>query len=140
MKVKGQNARLFLGASSSGKKPIAHATDCTVHIGVQTEDDTDKDVTDDWQRAIATGKSFDISATFDFDNATDAGAVTLADVIGYLGTEMYFDFAPASGTQNRTEGTAIVGGKVIISDLNIQSTNRQKVTASVQAVGNGPLT
>lgn len=136
--MKGQNLRLFLGPNTTGTKPIAKAQECSVHIGVQTENDSSKDNTDDWNTIDVVGKSWDASATCDFES-TDSSAVTVAQVIGWLGTKLYLQFAPASGANNRTKGTDLLKGYCYITDIQIQSTNKQKVTATVQFTGSGSL-
>lgn len=137
--MKGQNLRLFIGSSSSDKKPIAHALDCTLHLGTSVEDDSDKDSDGDWGENVVTAKNWDVSANAKFNLDTDSGAKTTSDIIAYFGTEVYIELSPASGTKNRTAGTAVFSGKAILSDLNIQSANKQTVTAAIQLTGNGPL-
>lgn len=136
--MKGQNLRLFLGATSANKKAIAKATNCDVHVAAQTESASTKDSTGDWDELETVGKSWDCKAECQFVS-TDAGATTVADVLALLGTAVYIDFAPASGANNRTAGTKLLGGQAIVTDINITSSNRQTVTASMSFSGNGAL-
>lgn len=136
--MKGQNLRLFLGSSSTGKKSVAKATTCDFHLTAQTEDASTKDTTDDWGEVETVGKSWDCKAECQFVQ-TDAQAMTVPAIIALLGSEVFIDFAPASGTNNRTEGTAILSGKAIVADIAITSANRQTVTASISFTGNGAL-
>lgn len=137
--MKGQNLRLFIKAAgaSGNYKPIAKVQDETFDSDVQTEDDSSKDTEGDFSHVEVTGKSYTLAATLDFDTATDSGGWTVAAILNLLGQDVDYKFAPASGTNNRTPGTAILSGTALISKVSITSTNRQKITASVNFIGQG---
>lgn len=137
--MKGQNLRIFIGAASSSTKPIAKATNCTVHLGTSTENESTKDDTGDWDKITVVGKNWDISAECEFVSDSDSTAITAADVLDLFGTEVFAKFAPASGDKNRTAGTALLSGNAIITDMSITSQNKTTVTASITLTGNGAL-
>lgn len=131
--MKGENLRVFVGT-----KAIAKATSCSVSLQAQTDNSTTKDDVDLWDLIEVTGKNWSITAECEFET-TDATGYTVSDVMAAFGTQVAVKFAPASGTKNRTAGAAILSGNAVITSLDITSTNRQKVTASVTFTGNGPL-
>ena len=138
--MKGQNLRLFFkesGTSGGTKKPIAKAQECSYDSDVQTESDASKDTTGDWEHVQVTGKSYSMSASCDFDTNADTGAWTVAAILNLLGTNVDFDFAEASGDKNRTAGSAVISGTAMITKVSISSVNRQKITASLNFVGQG---
>lgn len=138
--MKGQNLRLFFkqsGTSGGTKKPIAKAQECSYDSDVQTEDSSSKDTTSDWTEVDVGSKSYTMSASCDFDTAADSGAWTVAGVLALLGTNVDFDFAAASGDKNRTAGTAVISGTALITKVSITATNRQKISANINFIGQG---
>lgn len=137
--MKGQNLRLFAGDSASATKPLAKATNCSVTLGTNTESETNKDVTDDWEKITVVGKNWSIQAECQFDLGADTGAMTIKDVLAKFGTEVAIKVAPASGANNRVAGAAVFEGNAIITQMDIQAQDRTTVTASITLTGNGPL-
>lgn len=133
--MKGQNLRLFVGEPA---KCIAAAVEASFHIGTTSDDSSTKDSTGDWSEIEITGKSWDASASCQFQ-MTDSGATTAKDLITLIGTKVKVSFAPTSGDKNRTKGVDLLSGEAYITDLSIQSSNKQTVTASVTLTGSGPL-
>ena len=81
-----------------------------------------------------TGLSFDISTSAlvrSGDTITSAvGAQTLSDLqtIYESSSPVKFQIANVSGDNNRTKGSVIVSGSVVITALSIQSQDRNAVT------------
>ena len=132
MAKKGQNLRLFVG-----NKCIAAATECSYHVGTTLEDASTKDDTGDWQKQECVGKNWDCSTTALV--VDDTAAMTDAECLALLGTEVNLKCDETSGEQNRTAAGKAVGGKAIVSDFTKNASNKQNQTWTVQFTGNGPF-
>ena len=146
--TKGQFVRLFIGSDNTTTPAavLASAKTLSWHCSVQLEDATTKDTTGDWQVQEPTGISFDISTNAlvrSGDTITSAVAgKSLADIMDiYESSEpVKFQIANVSGDNNRTKGSVIVSGSVVISSLNITAGNRQTATYDCSLSGYGDYT
>ena len=134
--TKGQFVRLFLGSdnTTTPSAVLAASKSLSVHISVSLEDSTTKDTDGGfWTAQEPTGISFDISA-----NALVRGGDTItssvqgksyADLqdIFESGQPVKFQIANVSGANQRTKGSVIMEGSVIISALNLSAAARQTV-------------
>ena len=146
--TKGQFVRLFLGSdnTTTPARVIASAKSLSFHCSVQLESAETKDTDSDWQVQEPTGISFDISSNAlvrSGDTITSAvQGQALADIMDiYEASDpVKFQIANTSGANNRTKGTVIVSGSVVITALNISAQNRQNATYDATLTGYGEYT
>ena len=146
--TKGQFVRLFLGSDNTATpaKVIASAKSLSLHVSLSLEDATTKDTDGDWQVQEPTGISFDISSNAlvrSGDNITSAvDGQALADIMDIYeaSAPVKFQIANVSGANNRTKGSVIVEGSVIITALNVSAQNRQNATYDATLNGYGEYT
>ncbi len=126
--IKGQNLRLFLN-----NVVIAAAQQCQLSVRLDVKQISTKDDTDDFAQNIALKLSWSVSAngvvTVD-PNRNDPS--TLLDRIGQT---VRLEMATASGDKNSDMGEQLLAGDAIISDVQIQATNEEESTFSVQLTG-----
>lgn len=146
--TKGQFVRLFLGSDNTATpaKVIASAKSLSLHVSLSLEDATTKDTDGNWQVQEPTGISFDISSNAlvrsgDVITSTVQGQA-LADLMDvYEASEpVKFQIANVSGANQRTKGSVIVSGSVVITALNISAQNRQNATYDATLTGYGEYT
>ena len=146
--TKGQFVRLFLGSDNTATpaKVIASAKSLSLHISVSLESATTKDTDGNWEVQEPTGISFDISSNAlvrSGDTITSSvQGQALADLMDvYEASEpVKFQIANVSGANQRTKGTVIVSGSVVITALNISAQNRQNATYDATLTGYGDYT
>ena len=146
--TKGQFVRLFLGSDNTATpaKVIASAKSLSFHVSLSLEDATTKDTDGDWQVQEPTGISFDISSNAlvcSGDTITSAvQGQALADLMDVYeaSAPVRFQICNVSGANNRTKGTVIVEGSVVITALNISAQNRQNATFDATLTGYGEYT
>ena len=146
--TKGQFVRLFLSGNNTTTPAnvIAAAKQLSLHVSTTLEDATTKDTTGDWQIQEPTALNYDISTTaLMHSGETITSAVTAYGVTEL--EEIYKDAAPVkwqianvSGDNNRTKGSVIVSGSVIIQTLTLNGPNRQNATYTTQLQGYGAYT
>ena len=126
--IKGQNLRIFLN-----NLVIAAAQQCQLSLRLDVKQISTKDDTDDFAKNIALKLSWSVSAsgvvTIDPDRNDP---VTLMDRIGQT---VRVELATASGDQNSDMGDQLLAGDAIISDVQIQATNNEESTYSIQLTG-----
>lgn len=145
--TKGENVRLFLSSDgrAAATKVIAAAKQLSFHVSISLENATTKDTDGDWQVMEPTGISFDISSNALVRSAdTITSLVAAHDFTSILdiyknSVPVNFAIANTSGANHRTKGTNIVSGKVIISQLQANSPNRQNVDYTTTLTGYGPF-
>lgn len=133
--IKGQNLRLFVD-----EKCVAAALNATIHATATTEDVSTKDSTGDWAENEVTGYSWDASSeALVVDKNDDAN--TLQSLWDAYVAKRTVDISVCvtHGTKNREPKTDVFYGRAIITDMNIQSQNKNNVTLSVQLSGTGKL-
>ena len=146
--TKGQFVRLFLGSDNTATpaKVIASAKSLSLHVSLSLEDATAKDTDGNWQVQEPTGISYDISSNAlvrSGDTITSSvQGQALADLMDiYEASEpVKFQIANVSGANQRTKGTVIVSGSVVITALNISAQNRQNATYDATLTGYGEYT
>ena len=146
--TKGQFVRLFLGSDNTATpaKVIASAKSLSLHVSLSLEDATTKDTDGNWQVQEPTGISYDISSNAlvrsgDTITSTVQGQA-LADIMDIYeaSAPVKFEIANVSGANQRTKGTVIVSGSVVITALNISAQNRQNATYDATLTGYGDYT
>lgn len=143
--TKGQFVRLFLGSDNTATpaKVIASAKSLSLHVSLSLEDATTKDTNGNWQVQEPTGISFDISSNAlvrSGDTITSSvQGQALADLMDIYeaSAPVKFQIANVSGSNQRTKGTVIVSGSVIVSSLSISAQNRQTATYDCSLSGYG---
>lgn len=141
--TKGQFVRLFLGSDNTAvpSAVVAYAKTLSLHVSMTMENATTKDTTGDWEIQEPTALNYDITTGAlmrSGDNITSqVGGKTVADVeaIYQAGTPVKWQIANVSGDNQRTKGTVIVGGSVVLTQLQLNGPNRQN--ADYQATLNG---
>lgn len=146
--TKGQFVRLFLGSDNTAAPAavIAAARSLSLHVSMQMESATTKDTPGSWDIQEPTGLSYDISTSaLVRGNDTITSAVagkTLADIesIYEAGTPVKWQIANVSGANQRTKGSVIASGSVLLTQLTLNGPNRQNATYDAQLTGYGPYT
>ena len=146
--TKGQFVRLFLGSDNTAvpSKVIAAAKTLQVHVSVQLEDATTKDTDGTFQVQEVTGISYDITS----NALVRSGDVITSSVQGQdlasiesiheAESPVKFQIANVSGANQRTKGSVLMSGSVIVSSLSINAANRQNATYDVTLTGYGDYT
>lgn len=146
--TKGQYVRLFLGSDNTATpaKVIAAARQLQLHVSLTMENATTKDTTGDYEIQEPTGLSYDISTTALVRSGetitSSVAAQALADVesIYESGDPVKFQIASVSGANQRTKGTVIVSGSVVLSQLAINAANRTDSDYTATLNGYGEFT
>ena len=143
--TKGQFVRLFLGSDNTvtPAKVIAAAKTLQVHVSVQLEDATTKDSEGTFQVQEVTGISYDITT----NALVRSGDVITSSVQGQdlasiesiheSESPVKFQIANVSGANQRTKGSVLMSGSVIVSSLSINAANRQNATYDATLTGYG---
>ena len=126
--IKGQNLRIFLN-----NVVIAAAQQCQLSVRLDVKQISTKDDTDDFAKNIALKLSWSVSAN---------GVVTIdperndpVSLMDRIGQTVRVELATASGDQNSDMGEQLLAGDAIISDVQVQATNEEESTYSVQLTG-----
>ena len=143
--TKGQFVRLYLSSDNTAAPAavIAAAKQLSLHVSMTLEDSTTKDTAGDWTVQEPTALNFDISTTAlvrSGETITSAVAAKgLADLedIYEASTPVKFKIANTSGANNRTAGSIIISGSVIVSQLSINSPNKQNADYTASLTGYG---
>lgn len=147
--TKGQFVRLFLGSDNTAvpANVIAAAKTLQVHVSVQLEDATTKDTDGTFQVQEAVGISYDITTNAlvrggDIIINSSVQGQDLASIESIHESELpvKFQIANVSGANNRTKGSVLMSGSVIVSSLSINAANRQNATYDVTLTGYGDYT
>ena len=146
--AKGQFTRLYLSSDNTAAPAavIAGAKQLSLHVSMTLENASTKDTTGDWEIQEPTALNFDISTTAlirSSDTITSTvGGKTLADLetIYEASLPVKFKIANVSGANNRTAGTALMSGSVIISSLTNNGANKQNADYTAQLNGYGEYT
>ena len=145
---KGQFTRFFLSSDNTATPSavIAAARTLSLHVSLTLEAATTKDTDGDWVLQEPTGLSYDITTgalvrSGDTITSQVAGK-TLADIetIYEDGTPVKWQIANVSGDNQRTKGSVIVSGSVVLAQLSINGPNRQSADYSAQFSGYGDYT
>ena len=147
--TKGQFVRLFLSSdnTTAPAKVIAAAKSLSLHVSMQLENVTTKDTTGDWQIMEPTALSYDISTNALMRSGdaitSSVQAQTLADIESIYENSLpvKFQIANVSGDNQRTKGSVLVSGSVVISQLTLNGPNSgQNATYDASLNGYGIYT
>ena len=144
--TKGQFVRLFLSSDNAAtpSKVIGAAKQLSLHVSMTLENATTKDTDGDWMIQEPTGLNYDISTNAlvrSNDTITSATAAQgLADLesIYEASSPVKWQIANVSGDNQRTKGSIIASGSVIISTLTINGPNRANCDYTASLNGYGP--
>ena len=140
--IKGQNLRIMVGSTTRNWTCIAAAQSCTVHVAAVVGDSSSKDTEGDWEVKEVTGLSWDVDTTALINADADQNAVDLQDL--EIGTKYWLRFTQTATTANSKNRTPIDNalsyyGQAILTDLQINASNRQEVTYTAKFIGDGDL-
>lgn len=146
--TKGQFVRLFLGSDNTAvpAKVIAAAKTLQVHVSVQLEDATTKDTEGTFQVQEATGISYDITTNAlvrsgdDITSSVQAQDLASIESIHEAELPVKFQIANVSGANQRTKGSVLMSGSVIVSSLTINAAVKTTATYDAQLTGYGDYT
>ena len=146
--TKGQFVRLFLSSdnTTAPAKVIAAAKSLSLHVSMTLEDATTKDTDGSWQIQEPTELSYDISTSaLVRSNDTITSAVAAQDLasiesIYEAGTPVKWQIANVSGSNQRTKGSVIASGSVLLTQLTLNGPNRQNADYTAQLTGYGAYT
>ena len=135
--------RVLVGTDDEHLKCIAASTNSVIHLALEVQEDTTKDVEDDWVTNEPVGIDWDaqVDALVIID-AEDTGGNQLSDLqIGQVYVLRFSQTAGATGEKNRDAVADVIQltGSAILSDLQITSQNADLATATVQFTGSGDL-
>ena len=144
--TKGQFVRLFLGSDNTATPAsvIAAAKTLALHVSVTLEVSTTKDTTGDYDVQEPTAISYDITTGALMRSGetitSQVTAKTIADLetIHKNGTPVKWAIANVSGDNNRTAGTTIVSGSVLLTQLTLNGPNRANADYQATMQGYGP--
>lgn len=140
--IKGQNLRILLGPDTSHLQCVAAAQTCTVHVSAVVGESSSKDSEGDWTTNEVTGLQWDVETTALINADADAAARDLSElVVGNTYRILFAHTASTSGTKNRSVINADPSyfGSAILTDLQINATDRQEATYTAKFIGDGDL-
>ena len=146
--TKGQYVRLFLGSDNTAAPStvIAAAKSLSLHVSLTMESSVTKDTVGDYDVQEPTALSYDISTSALMRSGetitSQVSAKSLADIetIYEAGTPVKWKIANVGGDNNRTASSTIVSGSVILTQLTLNSPNRQNADYTAQLNGYGEYT
>jgi hypothetical protein len=146
--TKGQFVRLFLSSDNTATPAavVAAAKQLSLHVSLTLEDATTKDTDGDWQIQEPTALSYDISTTALMRSGetitSSVSGKSVADIedIYEGGEPVKWQIANVSGANQRTKGSVIVSGSVIIATLTLNGPNRQNADYTANFNGYGAYT
>lgn len=146
--TKGQFVRLFLSSDNSATpaKVIAAAKELQLHVSLQLEESSTKDTEGLYLLQEPTGLSYDITTTAlvrsneQITSSVDGQTLSDLESIYEGAVPVKFEIANVSGANQRTKGSVIVSGSVVITALTINAPNRQKATYNSTLTGWGAYT
>jgi len=143
--IKGQNLRILVGFEASHQvryQCIAAAQTCTVHVAAIVGESSSKDTEGDWENKEVTGLQWDVETTALINSSADPGAADLQElVIGQTYWLRFAHTANTSGSMNRTpiDTDPSYYGKAILTDLQINASDRQDASYTAKFIGDGDL-
>ena len=146
--TKGQFVRLFLSSDNTAapSKVIAAAKQLQFHVSLSVEESSTKDTSGDWQIQEPTALSYDISSTALMKSSepitSTVQAQALADIEDIFETSqpVKFQIANTSGANQRTKGSVLVSGSVVITSLTLNGPNRSNADYNTSMNGYGMFT
>jgi hypothetical protein len=145
---KGQFTRLYLGSDNTATPAsvIAGAKQLSIHVSMTLENSSTKDTAGDWDIQEPTALNFDIttSALIRSGETITSGVAgkNLADLedIYEASLPVKFQVANTSGDNNRTKGSVLMSGSVIIATLTQNGPNKQNADYTANLTGYGIYT
>lgn len=141
--IKGENLRILVGSDAQHLKCIAAATSCVLHVSAEIQEDTTKDLVDDWIVNEVVGLNWDAQVDALVINDDEETGAILADALqcGLEYTLMFSQTATTAGTKNRTPvaNTIQYIGTAILNDLQFNAPNQDLSTASAKFTGSTDL-
>lgn len=146
--TKGQFVRLFLSSDNTAapSKVIAAAKQLSLHVAMSMENATTKDTTGDWDIQEPTALSYDITTNALVKSGetitSSVSAQALSDIMAIYeaSNPVKWQIANTSGANQRTKGSVIASGSVVISSLTLNGPNRQNADYTAQLSGYGTYT
>ena len=143
--TKGQFVRLFLSSDNTATpaKVIASAKQMQLHVSMTLESATTKDTTGDWDIQEPTALNYDITVGALMkgnDTITSAvDGINIADLesVYESGNPVKWLIANVSGDNQRTKGSVIVSGSMIIASLTLNGPNRANADYTANLTGYG---
>lgn len=143
--TKGQFVRLFLSSDNTVAPAavVAAARQLSLHVSLTMESATTKDTTGDWEVQEPTALSYDITTSALVRSGetitSQVAGKTLSDVesIYEAGTPVKWKIANVGGDNNRTASSTIVSGSVVLTQLQLNGSNRQNADYSATLNGYG---
>lgn len=143
--TKGQFVRLFLSGDNTNDPDsvIAAAKNLSLHVSVGVENVTTKDTSGTWVINEPTTLAYDITTNAlmrggdTITSQVDGKAYSDIQAIYVAHTPVKWKIANVSGANNRTAGTTIVSGSALLTNLQVNSPNRQNAdyTATLNGYG-----
>ena len=142
---KGQFTRLFLGSDNSAVPAavIAGARQLSLHVSMSLENSSTKDTVGDWDIQEPTALNFDITTSALIRSGetitSQVPGKTLAELedIYEASLPVKFQIANVSGDNQRTKGTVLISGSVIIATLTQNGPNKQNADYTANLTGYG---
>lgn len=132
-KIMGQNFRVFVAGAA-----VPEATNCSITIQGNMDDESTKDSTGGWNEEEMTSKQWSVQV----DNV-DASLASLRALITRFNSDAKttVGWDQTAGAQNREAQNADFArsGQAILNDLTIQADNRTTIQVSCQYQGSGAL-
>ena len=129
----GQNFRVFVAGAA-----VPEATNCSITIQGNMDDESTKDSTGGWNEEEMTSKQWSVQV----DNV-DASLASLRALITRFNSDAKttVGWDQTAGAQNREAQNADFArsGQAILNDLTIQADNRTTIQVSCQYQGSGAL-
>ena len=131
--VKGQNLRIFLGNGDS--KPIAAALSCELSIQMNVKQYSTKDDESDFANNQVVSLTWSMKSQGVVTDVDYVEALGASDLMELIGTNVHVQLATTSGEQNREQGTIMLAGDAILSDVQITAENRKRGLCDIQLTG-----
>lgn len=143
--TKGQFVRLFLGSDNTAtpSRVVAFARQLSIHVSVQMESASTKDTEGNFDIQEPVGLSYDISSSALVRNGESITSSVQGQTLNDLETiyenalPVKYEIANVSGANNRTKGSVLVSGSVVLTSLTLNAPNRQVATYDCQMQGYG---
>ena len=145
---KGQFIRLFLSDddTTTPSYVIAGAKQLTLHVSCTLEEATTKDTDSEYVIQEVTGINYDIRTSAlvrsgeSISSLVDGQELNDIEDIYEAGTPVKWQIANVDGYNNRSKEGVIASGSALLTQLSINSPNRQVSTYEAQFVGVGDYT
>ena len=146
--TKGQFVRLFLSSDNTAAPAavIAAAKQLSIHVSMSLESASTKDTPGTWDVQEPTALNYDITTgalVRGNDTITSAvGAKSFADLetIKEAGNPVKWQIANVTGDNQRTKGSVIVSGSVVITQLQANAANKSNADFTATLTGYGAYT